>query len=103
MDRLTSLHRTCERNMTGSALQPSHSRLAVVLSLLIAVTGCDNSCRPFIISSSAVKEHPRTAFPFSLVFPLSTPRHDFDVLSLGDPPGYVRSNGIWRRALCNGT
>lgn len=31
----------------------------------------------------------KTTLPFCLCFPLSTPRHDFDVLSLEDPPGYV--------------
>lgn len=84
---------------TGSALQPLQSRLAVVLSPLMAVTRRCNSCRPFSTchpchleqcSSSAVKEQWPKKRPCLFVSSFPGQPHATTLMCcLDDPPGYV--------------
>lgn len=88
-------------DVTGSALQPLQSRLAVVLSPSMAVTSRYNSCCPFSIchpchatSSNAHLQRSRNSGPksdlafLSLVFP-GQPHATTLMCCLDDPPGYV--------------
>lgn len=84
---------------TGSALQPLQSRLAVVLSPLMAVTRRCNSYCPFSIchpchleqcSSSAVKEQWPKKRPCLFVSSFPGQPHATTLMCcLDDPPGYV--------------